>query len=252
MCNALHPLIHNLYECFKPLMDKPKTNNLHQIEGYPLPVEIKRHAKARRIVLRVHITKARIVLTLPRRASVKESLQFLNSKKDWILAQIDKRETPQTLISGSELSILGETVRIVHQPSRRGTVLENDELLVSGDAEFLQRRVRDFLKAHAKKMLSEMARAQAGKLNKKISRIDVRDMHSHWGSCASDGRLCFSWRLILAPKEVCDYVVAHEVAHLVYLDHSAEFWRVVDALHINKKFAQAWLRKHGKDLFVMV
>lgn len=240
------------YEPRKPLMDKNKNSNLQTIEGFPLPVEIKRHAKARRITLRVHTTKARIVITMPRRASVKESLSFLKMKKDWVLGQIDKQPAKDDIKDGSVISILGEELHITHVPSARGSAwIEDGKLFVSGAAEFLPRRVRDFLKAHAKKILSDMARDAAMHINKSITRVDVRDMHSRWGSCSSDGRVCFSWRLILAPKHVCEYVVAHEVAHLKHLDHSAAFWNVVDDLHADKEIAQAWLRKNGQKLFLI-
>ena len=234
-------------------MNKTKTASLQIIEGYPLPVEIKRHARARHISLRLHSTKGRIVITLPLRGSIRASLQFLDAKKEWVLAQIDKLAPTNVLADGCIITVLGNPIRVIHAPGKRGMAwIKEDKLYVTGDAEFLTRRVRDFLKSHAKKILSEMARSAALKIDKSILRIDIRDMHSRWGSCASDGRLCFSWRLILAPKEVCEYVVAHEVAHLAHLNHSAAFWKVVDSLHEDKEAAQNWLKKHGRDLFGVV
>lgn len=244
------------YNGYNLLMHNSNTSitatGVHRIEGYPLPVEIRRHARARRITLKLHSIKGRIVLTLPMRASVKSSLAFMDSKKGWLLAQIGDEPAPRVLQDGDTISVLGETLRITHAPGRRGSAwIEDEKIMVTGSPEFLARRVRDFLKAHAKKRLGEMARHKAERIGKSITRIDVRDMHSRWGSCASNGRLCFSWRLVLAPKDVCEYVVAHEVAHLVHLDHSAAFWNVVDALHVNKEHAQLWLRKHGKTLFAV-
>ena len=234
-------------------MFKTKNNNIQIIDGYPIPVEIKRNARAKHISLRIHATKARIVITLPSRSSIRTSLQFLEAKKEWVLAQINKQVFPQAIKDGDTIPILGEKIRITHAPEKPGMAwIEGNALFVTGKAEFLARHVRDFLTSHAKKILSEMTREAAKKIDKSILRIDIRDMHSRWGSCASDGRICFSWRLILAPKEVCEYVVAHEVAHLVHLNHSAAFWNVVDGLYENKESAQSWLKKYGRELFSVV
>ena len=85
-------------------------------------------------------------------------------------------------------------------------------------------------------------------LGVKVKRLSIRDQSSRWGSCTSAGSLSFSWRLILAPPYVLDYLAAHEVAHLVEMNHSARFWRVVGRVCGHVERAKTWLDTHGNDL----
>ena len=112
----------------------------------------------------------------------------------------------------------------------------------------LPRRVRDYLKREAKRDLEAASRLAAQGLGIKIGRVSVRDQSSRWGSCSSTGVLSYSWRLILAPPFVLDYLAAHEVAHLVELNHSRRFWRLVDGICPHMRRAKAWLDAHGSDL----
>jgi hypothetical protein len=144
---------------------------------------------------------------------------------------------------------LGQPHVIVHDPAaRRGVWRDAGVIRVSGFAEHLPRRVRDFLKREARAMLTERAHDKAGRLDRPIARISLRDTRSRWGSCSSDGGLSFSWRLILAPEEVLDYVVAHEVAHLMHHDHGAKFWALVTDLTPSVDAPRQWLRAHGPEL----
>jgi predicted metal-dependent hydrolase len=119
---------------------------------------------------------------------------------------------------------------------------------VRGDAAHAPRRVLDFLKREARKALEARVLEHAAQLGVKPSRITVRDTASRWGSCSTARALSFSWRLILAPAFVLDYVVAHEVAHLREMNHSPRFWAHVKSLTPGMKTAQAWLRANGRDL----
>jgi predicted metal-dependent hydrolase len=112
----------------------------------------------------------------------------------------------------------------------------------------LPRRVRDHLVALAKRDFADRARALAARLGKSVTRVGVRDPKSRWGSCSSRGALSFSWRLIFAPEPVIDYVVAHEVAHLVEMNHSPRFWRVVASLVPDSAAPRAWLKRHRMEL----
>ncbi len=121
---------------------------------------------------------------------------------------------------------------------------------MTGQPAHTERRVRDFLKAEARRQIVERAQAKAAIAGRKIRRISLRDTRSRWGSCASGGNLNFSWRLVLAPDGVLDYVVAHEVAHLVHMNHSPAFWQTVATLtDADVKAQRAWLRRHGNGLF---
>jgi predicted metal-dependent hydrolase len=141
----------------------------------------------------------------------------------------------------------------VHRRASRGTVWVEANgserlLCVAGEAPHVDRRVADFLKREAKRDLEAASRRYAARLGVAIKRISVRDQSSRWGSCSTNGVLSYSWRLILAPPYVLEYLAAHEVAHLVEMNHSPRFWRLVDSLCPVVSRAKAWLDSHGTDL----
>ncbi len=118
-------------------------------------------------------------------------------------------------------------------------------LCVAGDTPHVDRRVADFLRREAKSDLEQASRHFAERLGLAIKQVSIRDPSSRWGSCSTTGVLSYSWRLILAPPYVLDYLAAHEVAHLVEMNHSPRFWRLVDRLCPNVQRAKAWLDAHG-------
>jgi predicted metal-dependent hydrolase len=122
------------------------------------------------------------------------------------------------------------------------------EIWVRGEPAHLSRRVRYYLAGLARAELARRARPLADRLGRKIARISVRDTKSRWGSCSSSGNLSFSWRLIFAPEEVVVSVVAHEVAHLVEMNHGPRFWRLVDALAPDHDRQRRWLDRHRAEL----
>jgi predicted metal-dependent hydrolase len=152
------------------------------------------------------------------------------------------------------LPLRGVEHRIVHRPGVRGTVwtetdTEGEALLcVAGQAPHINRRVGDFLRREAFGDLDAASRRAADQLGVAIKRISVRDQSSRWGSCSTTGVLSYSWRLILAPPFVLDYLAVHEVAHLIEMNHSARFWRLVNSICSDAGRAKAWLDIHGTDL----
>lgn len=121
-------------------------------------------------------------------------------------------------------------------------------ICVAGETPHVDRRVADFLRREARADLEKASRQCAQMLGLAIKQVSIRDPSSRWGSCSTTGVLSYSWRLILAPPYVLDYLAAHEVAHLVEMNHSPRFWRVVDKLCPNVKRAKAWLDAHGTEL----
>ena len=119
---------------------------------------------------------------------------------------------------------------------------------MTGAREFLPRRAADFLKAEAKRRIGALVQPHATALGVRPRTIRVKDTRSRWGSCAPDGTLAFSWRLVMAPEWVTDYVVAHEVAHLREMNHSARFWALVAQLTPHREAAVDWLRLEGPAL----
>ena len=112
----------------------------------------------------------------------------------------------------------------------------------------MARRVRDFLMAEARRELGERARAKAERIGARVAAVTIRDTRSRWGSCSATGRLSFSWRLILTPEPVLDYVVGHEVAHLREMNHSPRFWALCAELTAEVAGPRVWLKANGARL----
>ncbi len=218
------------------------------------PVRVRRHRQARRYTLRIQAAKREVVLTMPPRGSLKEARDFAQKHGDWIAARLDRLPEATPFAHGVIVPLRGYPHRVVHQRGMRGTVwVETGDdgeraLCVAGDAPHVDRRVCDFLKREAKSELETASRRAAEQLGVKLKRVSIRDQSSRWGSCSTTGVLSYSWRLILAPVFVLEYLAAHEVAHLVEMNHSRRFWRLVERICPNTKRAKNWLDAHGPDL----
>ncbi len=180
-------------------------------------------------------------------------LEFTSSRRDWIAEQLKDMPCRIAFTDGATIPLGGidHVVRFV--PGRRGGVwCEDNQIFVTGRVEHGARRLKDWLKTHAKAVIGPAARTMATELDRKVAAIGIRDTRSRWGSCTATGRLAFSWRLVLAPKNVLTYVIAHEVAHLKHMHHGPAFWRTVDSLLVESKvdaaLARDWLRTHGAAL----
>jgi predicted metal-dependent hydrolase len=155
---------------------------------------------------------------------------------------------------GAILPLRGVAHRIEHRPGVRGTVwpesgADGEALLcVAGEAPYVGRRVADFLQREARRDLEAASRLAAAMLGVSIGRISVRDQSSRWGSCSTTGALSYSWRLILAPPFVLNYLAVHEVAHLIEMNHSMRFWRLVHSVCPEAARAKHWLDSNGPDL----
>jgi len=223
-------------------------------DGQVYPIRVRRHRQARRYTLRIHAATHEAVLTMPPRGSLREAKAFAEKHGGWIAARLGRLPEAAPFAPGLVVPIRGEPHRIVHRRGTRGTVWieagdRGEQLLcAAGDLPHLARRIGDFLKREARRDLEAAARRYAGALGVTARRITVRDQASRWGSCSTAGSLSFSWRLILAPTHVLDYLAAHEVAHLVEMNHSHRFWRVVERICPETRRAKAWLDAHGSEL----
>lgn len=215
-----------------------------------LPLVIRRHRSAKRICLRYNPTDHAISLTLPRHTRVNDGLVFLMQKSEWLLATLRDMPTKKCIKPGAVIPLLGKRVRVKHEETlRRKWILKDDILSVGGPRDEFAERVTEALKKIASVTLTNLAERDATRISRKVARVSVRDTRSRWGSCSSTARLSFSWRLIFAPREVMEYVVAHEVAHLRHMNHSPAFWNVVAVLCPEFEAAKDWLKLHGKDLY---
>ncbi len=214
-----------------------------------LEVRVRLNPRARRMIVKVNPATGEVSVTAPSRRGVAHALDFARGEKEWIAGQLAKAPGPVLMQAGNTIPFRGKPHEIRYTPSGPAPVwIEDGVIWVSGREAHLPRRVVDFLKTEARKAFEIRALQHAAKLGVKPSRIAVRDTASRWGSCSSARSLSFSWRLILAPDFVLDYVVAHEVAHLREMNHSPRFWAHVKTLIADRNAAQNWLRANGREL----
>jgi predicted metal-dependent hydrolase len=216
-------------------------------------VALKRLSSSRRFTLRVRSATRDVVLTMPTRSSLQSAREFAERHAAWIGVRLARLPKPVSFEPRSTTPLRGIDHRIVHCPAARGVVwVEVDErgpaLCVSGERTHVARRVADFLKKEARKDIERAVARHSKTLGIAARSVTLRDTTSRWGSCSSTGALSFSWRLILAPSFVLDYLAAHEVAHFVHMNHSAAFWRVTKRLFPETDRAEAWLKTHGASL----
>lgn len=225
-----------------------------EAEGGRIRVALRRRPTARRMTLRVSGTSGEVVLTLPTRASLAGAQLFLEAQRGWIAARLARVPERIGFVAGAVIPFRGEPHRIVHWSQVRGrSTATRDEagqpvIAVSGDAAAVPGRVRRLLQAEAGADLRAAVSRHAAALDVTPGRVTLRDTTSRWGSCSSTGGLSFSWRLILAPPCVLDYLAAHEVAHLRELNHSHRFWKLVHDLCPATEEAERWLKRNGSGL----
>ena len=214
-----------------------------------LEVRVRLNPRARRMIVKVNPATGEVSVTVPSRRGLGAALDFARGEKDWIARQLAKAPGPVALVPGAVIPFRGTGHEIRTAAKGPSPVwVQDGAIWVRGREVHAPRRVLDFLKTEARKTFEIRALECASRLGVKPSRITVRDTASRWGSCSSARSLSFSWRLILAPEFVLDYVVAHEVAHLREMNHSARFWAHVKSLVADIDAPQNWLKVHGRDL----
>ncbi len=225
-----------------------------EVAGETLPIRVERHRRARHVSLRMDVAAGGAVLVLPHGAPLEEGVAFANSKRQWLADSIAALPPRVTFAHGVIVPVLGVRHIVSHTPWWRGTVRRATDLLgdamleVGGERQHLPRRLGDWLHNEARREITPRAMDKAEHLGRRPRRIAIRDTHSCWGSCSPEGALSFCWRLILAPAWVLDYVVAHEVAHLVHMNHSRDFWAQVDDITGDMTAARKWMRRNGSSL----
>ncbi len=223
------------------------------IDGTPVPLEMRKSERAQRLLLRVDQRRAVVVLTLPNRVSRREGMRFAEGNRAWIAARLASLPPRIAFAPEARVPLLGRPLRLVHVPpgggARRGVAwVEGEDLHITGDPAHFARRVQDFLRLRARSEIRHRADRYAAQTEKDIRGLTLRDPSSRWGSCSPRGDLSFSWRLIMAPEFVLDYVVAHEVAHLSVFSHAPRFWALVGQLVPAVEEARRWLKLNGASL----
>jgi len=218
------------------------------LEGAVVALDIRKSTRARRMRLKIHNTGT-VELVLPQAMSLCCGLDFVEKELGWIAQKLEKIEQPIAFSHGLQVPVLGKVYEICHQPqARRGVWLTDGYLNVSGDVSHLPRRIRDWYRREAKRELADRSYAYGALIGVQVGRITVRDQKSRWGSCSSQGNLNFSWRLMLMPEFVLDYVVAHEVSHLRHMNHGPEFWQLLGQIYPEIDTAKSWLQKNSAKI----
>jgi predicted metal-dependent hydrolase len=220
----------------------------HLVHGNPpVALTLRRSARARRLSLRVSALDGQVTLTVPHGVSEAEALGFARSRADWLRQTLAAQPDRVDIVPGAILPVEGAMLRIAPGAGRQ-VRLAGDVIHVPGTGDMLAPRLRAWLRARARDRLAAASDLYAARLGLGYSRLTLRDTRSRWGSCSAQGALSYSWRLILAPPEVLDYVAAHEVAHLAEMNHSPAFWAVVARLRPDYAVPRAWLRREGAGL----
>lgn len=220
--------------------------------GEHIPIVIETRRGLRNITLRPKTRPVReIHISKPWLATTASAMRFLEQKRKWIERIYATAPDKAHVHPGDTIEFLGRRVALSHDPSHRGNRFICNEyectLIIGGDADMFERRVRDFIKERFQIAAREMIKTAPRELWP--TRIAVRDTTSRWGSCSSTGTISLSWRLAFAPTDIMRYVIMHELAHRVHLDHSPAFWATVAQLYgdgVGR--AKRWLTVHGAEL----
>jgi len=219
------------------------------------PVEVRRHPAARRLTLRVSRTRRAVIVTLPVQCGLEEANSFLHRNIEWVRERLDSLPEPVPFQHGILIPLRGAAHRVLFpgEIPRRRVVRRVEaepfpELHAPGELRAARKRLQEWLAREARRDLEQRVAWHATRLGVTPGRLTVRDQSSRWGSCSTTGALSFSWRLVLAPPSILDYVAAHEVAHLKEMNHGPHFWALVRKTCPDIDEAKHWLRIYGMDL----
>lgn len=219
-----------------------------------LPITIKENQRATRITLRIEPGGKSLKMTIPYGLHHREVDDFLERHSGWLRTRLSKFSAETRVEDGGRITIRGVVHLIEHTGTLRGvTRVEYNAdgeavLRVSGLPEHMGRRVATFLKKEARADLERLVALHARAVGKSVRSISMKDTRSRWGSCSHDGNLSFSWRIVMAPESVIDYLAAHEVAHLKEMNHGPKFWALCEKLCPDMEASKSWLKQHGSQL----
>ncbi len=215
-----------------------------------MDIKIIKSPKAKRLTLRIDAKERLPILTIPSRCSAKRAVEFVEMHRAWLEENLQKIPAIKHFENGEKISLMGKEYIINHCPQKRcGVMIEEDNIIVSGSKEFLHRRICDFIKKKAQEQLLKKSQTLANKIGCHVNHVSIKDTKSRWGSCSSLENINYNWRICMAPKYVINYLVAHEVSHLLHQDHSREFWQCVKKLCPDAAKGRLWLKNYGKELY---
>jgi predicted metal-dependent hydrolase len=216
----------------------------------PVPIEVRPLRSAHSMRLRYDEARGVLKLTCPTGTSRRHALGWAADQRDWIDAQLRRAQPPRPFVPSATIPLCGEDVRLVWSADvARSPCLDKGELRCGGPLDGFERRIETWLRKFALETMAADVAHYSAKAEVRPSGVSVGDAGSRWGSCSYTRRIRLSWRLILAPPQVRRFVVAHEVAHLIHLDHSPAFKRLEATLYgAGLADAKAQLRRVGAGL----
>jgi predicted metal-dependent hydrolase len=223
-----------------------------EVAGRSLPLTIRRLPQARRLTMRLAPDGSEVRISMPRWARTAEAVEFARSRTAWIEAQLGKVAPPREPGRGDAVPYRGQPYRIEHVPARpRRPELLTGAILLGGPEVGLSGRLRRWLEGEARELFAADLVEYCTRADKPAPRLLLSRAQRRWGSCAPDGTIRLNWRLVMAPDFVRRSVVAHEVAHLVHMDHSPRFHALLDQLYEGEiAVANHWLKREGRGLYL--
>ncbi len=230
---------------------RPRAEDGERIDVGGLVVRLRVSARATRVSLRIDPASGEAVATAPSARRLAEAAAFARARRDWLQAKLVAVEPDRPFVHGAVLPFRGQPVLLAKTPGAGAARLSlgGDTLSAGGDKAGFARRIAAFLRREARRELSARTAVHAARLGVATPTISLGDPRTRWGSCtAARAAIRYSWRLILCPPDVLDYVAAHEVAHLAESNHGPRFWAVVRRLYGDPAQARAWLKRNGASL----
>ena len=226
-----------------------KSPEMITLPGTPeVELLVRPSTRARRLSLRISRLDGRVTMSVPKGTPRREAVKFAQERADWIRGHLKDIPTDVRPGFGDHVPFLGKPHQLVPAETRLVRLGDGVITLPSKAPDKIGPRLMALFKNEARQRLDLASRRYAAEIGYEFNRITLRDTRSRWGSCSSDGNLMYSWRLVMAPEEVLDYVAAHEVSHLAHMDHSARFWGQVEEICPDYQIHRKWLQKHGTDL----
>ncbi|PEQ11320.1 metal-dependent hydrolase [Novosphingobium sp. PC22D] len=217
-----------------------------------LPIVIRRLARSRRMTMRLAPDGSEVRISMPTWGRTADALAFAASRRDWLARQVAAIPGPVALGHGGTIAFRGAVLEIAHDPAaRRRPAIEGPTLRIGGPEASLPSRLRRWMQDEARALLADDLAEYCVKAGRSAPKLALSNAQRRWGSCAPDGAIRINWRLIMAPDAVRRSVVAHEVAHLIHFDHSRAFHACLAGLFEGDiDHANAWLKRHGRSLYV--
>ena len=233
-----------------------------EIAGGQLPLTVRQNPRAKRMIMRIAPGGGGLVVTVPRGMPNRKVREFLDRHRGWVEERVSRAPGRVAIAPGAVIPVRGVPTLLTHRGGRQVTQLEPlpggagdahvsnapQQLLVGGTPEHFSRRVFDYLRKEARRDLEAAVKSHAATVGLEPRAITIKDTTSRWGSCSSDRRLAFSWRIVMAPPHVLDYLAAHEVAHFREMNHGPKFWALCRKLCPDMEAGKVWLKRNGSGL----